>query len=259
MTAAIERPPVLSEQLVAVLERRIKSGKIAAGSRLPSERELCAEFGVSRIVVREAIARLKSDGYVETRQGAGASVPLQPGFLSYRLPSSSRVRQQDLLHIMELRFGVEVVAAQLAALRRTDSDLEAMQASLQAMREAVLRGEDGSRADDEFHYAVAASTQNPHLQRFVEFLRYQFGATRRPTWSAKAHKSGDTQHAQLQHERLFELIRNRDVAGASRAAAEHLADSAARLGLRDDKAGFSHVVAQSIDPHLTPVLAGSSG
>src|SRR3954470_12843465 len=100
--ATIERPAVLSDQVVAVIERRIRSGKIAPGARLPSERELCAEFGVSRIVVREAIARLKADGYVETRQGAGATVPAHPGFLTYRLRQGSRVRQQDLAHVMEL-------------------------------------------------------------------------------------------------------------------------------------------------------------
>src|SRR5262245_21635308 len=132
----IERPAVLSDQVVAFLERRIGSGKIAPGARLPSERELCAQFGVSRIVVREAIARLKADGYVETRQGAGASVPAHPGFLTYRLRPGSPIRQQDLSHIMELRFAVEVVAAQLAALRRRDADLLAMEASLHAMQEA---------------------------------------------------------------------------------------------------------------------------
>jgi GntR family transcriptional repressor for pyruvate dehydrogenase complex len=233
MTTVIERPPVLSDQIVAVLERRIRSGKIAPGTRLPSERDVCAEFGVSRMVVREAIARLKSDGYIETRQGAGASVPAQPGFLSYRLSASARNRQQDLSHIMELRFAVEVVATQLAALRREDSDIAAMEASLAAMREATRKGEDGTRADDEFHYAIAASTQNPHLQRFVEFLRYQFGATRRATRSPKAHKnkSGETRRAQLQHEQILALIRARDVEGAGRVAADHLLNSAARLGL----------------------------
>src|SRR3954452_6314057 len=127
MTTIIERPAVLSDQVVAVIERRIRSGKIAPGARLPSERELCAEFDVSRMVVREAIARLKGDGYIETRQGAGASVPAQPGFLSYRLPASSRLSQDDLSHIMELRFAVEVLATQLAALRRNASDLQAME------------------------------------------------------------------------------------------------------------------------------------
>src|SRR5215212_6904340 len=114
MSSTIERPPVLSDQIVAVLERHIRSGKIAPGCRLPSERELCAEFGVSRMVVREAIARLKGDGYINTRQGFGASVPAQPGFLSYRLPATSRLSRDDLSHIMELRFAVEVMATQLA-------------------------------------------------------------------------------------------------------------------------------------------------
>src|SRR5204862_2559647 len=127
----IERPAVLSDQVVAVLEQRIRSGKIAPGGRLPSERELCAEFGVSRMVVREAIARLKADGYVETRQGAGASVPAHPGILTYRLRPRSRIRQLDLSHIMELRFAVEVIAAKLAALRREDSNLAAMERSLE--------------------------------------------------------------------------------------------------------------------------------
>jgi GntR family transcriptional regulator, transcriptional repressor for pyruvate dehydrogenase complex len=248
MTTAIERPAVLSDQVVAVLERRIRSGKIAPGARLPSERELCSEFGVSRVVVREAIARLKGDGYIETRQGAGASVPAQPGFLSYRLPAGARIGQQDLSQIMELRFAVEVVATQLAALRRKDSDLAAMQSSLQSMHEAVRSGADGSRADDEFHHAIAASTQNPHLKRFVEFLRYQFGATRRATWNARAHKNGETQRAQLQHEQILALIRNRDVEGAGRVAADHLVASAARIGLRG-AVRLPRVAVQGIDDH----------
>lgn len=248
MPTTIERVPVLSDQLVARLEGRIRSGKIPPGSRLPSERELCAEFGVSRMVVREAIARLKGDGYIETRQGAGASVPAQPGFLSYRLPATSRLSQADLSHIMELRFAVEVLATQLAALRRSASDLRAMESALEAMQEAVRHGGNGSRADDEFHYAVAASTQNPHLQRFVEFLRYQFGATRRPTWSPKAHRSGEARSAQLQHAQILDLIRARDAEKAGRVAADHILDSAVRLGLRG-KHKLAHISVPEIDGH----------
>ncbi len=244
----IERPRALSDQVVAVLEQRIRSRNIPPGSRMPSERELCTEFGVSRIVVREAIARLKGDGYIETRQGAGALVPAQPGFLSYRLPASSRIGQQDLSHIMELRFAVEVVATQLAALRRTDSDLAAMQRAWEEMQESVHRGSDGSRADDEFHHLIAASTQNPHLKRFVEFLRYQFGATRRATWNAKAHKNGETQSAQREHERILDLIRSRDVEGAGRVAADHLEASAARIGLRG-MVKLRRVAVQDINDH----------
>jgi len=246
--ATIERPAVLSDQVVAVIERRIRSGKIAPGARLPSERELCAEFGVSRVVVREAIARLKGDGYIETRQGAGASVPAYPGFLSYRLSTGPRIGQQDLTHIMELRFAVEVIATQLAALRRKAADLVAMEQCLLVMQEAVRDGADGSRADDEFHHAIAASTQNPHLKRFVEFLRYQFGATRRATWNAKAHKNGEAQRAQQQHEEILQLIRKRDVEGAGRSATDHLVAAAARIGMRGT-VKLPRVAVQDIDDH----------
>jgi GntR family transcriptional repressor for pyruvate dehydrogenase complex len=231
MTNGVTRPPVLSDQVVATLERRIKTRKFPPGARMPSERELCLEFNVSRMVVREAVARLKSDGYIETRQGAGASVAARPGSLSYRLPPGARLGQQDLRHVMELRFAVEVVAAQLAALRRRDSDLAAMDRALRKMREAVVARADGSQADDEFHRAIAAGARNPHLKRFVEFLRYQFGATRRATWSTKAHTTGGTRQAQQQHEKLFAFISSRDAQGAGRVATEHLISSAARLGL----------------------------
>jgi GntR family transcriptional repressor for pyruvate dehydrogenase complex len=126
---------------------------------------------------------------------------------------------------------VEVVAAQLAALRRRDSDLAAMERALQKMREAVVARADGSQADDEFHHAIAAGTRNPHLKRFVEFLRFQFGATRRATWSAKAHKTGGARQAQQEHEKLLAFIRSGDAQGAGRVATEHLTSSAARLGL----------------------------
>jgi len=233
MSKAVARPPVLSDQVVAALERRIRNREVLPGARMPSERELCLEFGVSRIVVREAIARLKSDGYIETRQGAGASVAARPGSLSYRLPAGARLGQQDVRHIMELRFAVEVIAAQLAALRRRESDLAAMERALGKMDDAVVARADASQADDEFHHAIAAGTQNPHLKRFVEFLRYQFGATRRVTWSAKAHRTGGTRKAQQEHEKLLAFIRSGDAQGAGRVATEHLVASAARLGLHD--------------------------
>jgi GntR family transcriptional repressor for pyruvate dehydrogenase complex len=231
MSTMVARPGALSDQVVARLEQRIRSGEIVPGDRLPSERELCAEFGVSRAVLREAIARLKSDGYVETRQGAETVVPAQPGRLSYRFPASSAIDKEDLGHIMELRVAVEVVAAELAAQRRIGAHIASMRRALSQMRDAVRDETDGSSADDQFHQAIAAATRNPHLTRFVEFLRYQFGATRRATWNAHAHQSGEARKAQEEHERLFEAIRAQDVRAASLIATEHLLSSAKRIGL----------------------------
>jgi GntR family transcriptional regulator, transcriptional repressor for pyruvate dehydrogenase complex len=231
MPKGVSRPASLSEQVAVNLERRIRTGKIAPGARLPSERELCTEFDVSRLVIREAIARLRGDGYIETRQGAGAMVPAKPGHLSFRLPANARLSAKNLSFIMELRLAVEVVAAQLAAARRTDADLQAMRAALEAMREAVEARSDGSQADDDFHQAVALGSKNPHLTRLVEYLRHQFGATRRATWNAKSHRTGETLLAHRQHERLFAAIKARHVTSAGDIATEHLVSSAARLGL----------------------------
>src|SRR6202035_4559343 len=108
-----------------------------------------AEFGVSRAVLREAIARLKSDGYVETRQGAETVVLAQPNRLSYRFATDGSVGQEDLAHIMELRVAVEVVATELAAQRRNTPDITAMRRALTATRAAVRDASDGSEADDQ--------------------------------------------------------------------------------------------------------------
>src|SRR5579862_7969922 len=137
MSTMVSRPGVLSDQVVARLEQRIRSGEIVPGDRFPSERELCAEFGVSRAVLREAIARLKSDGFVETRQGAETVVPARPGRLSYRLTGRGAVGRADLAHIMELRVAVEVIAAELAAQRRLSTNLTAMRRALAEMADAV--------------------------------------------------------------------------------------------------------------------------
>lgn len=225
----IIRPTALSEQVVRELAESI--GELRPGERLPTERELCERFAVSRAVVREAIARLKADGYVETRQGAGAFVPARPGRLSFRFSADGAIGTDDLRHILELRVAVEVAAAELAARRHTAADVAAMRDALTDMADAIRRGTDGSEADDRFHAAVAAATANPHLRRFVVFLRHQFGATRRPTWSAGGHRRGEPAKAQREHERLFAAIRARNPRAARAAALHHVMSSAARLGL----------------------------
>src|SRR5262245_66662106 len=115
----VGRPVVLSEQVVRAVADSIDGGEFRPGSRLPTDRELCARFAVSRAVVREAVARLRADGYIETRQGAGAFVVARPGRLSFRLAGVVPSGREDLGHVMELRLAVEVAAAEFAAGRRT--------------------------------------------------------------------------------------------------------------------------------------------
>jgi GntR family transcriptional repressor for pyruvate dehydrogenase complex len=227
----VARPRGLAEQIVRALQARIEAGELAPGTRLPTEHALGQRFGVSRAVVREAIARLKADGYVETRQGAGAFVSGEPGRASFRLPSEPHLPPKELAQLFELREAVEVATARLAAERRTRADLAAIRRALEAVSRAIGEGADGVAADGAFHRAIAAATHNAHLQRFVEFLGFHFAETRRPAWTEAGRRARRPHAAQREHERIYAAIARGDARGAERAAADHLRGSAARIGV----------------------------
>ncbi|MDE2584249.1 MAG: FadR family transcriptional regulator [Betaproteobacteria bacterium] len=229
VSAAVLRSPSLAADIGALLEARIQQGLYAPGSRLPTEMGLAEEFGVSRAVVREAVARLKADGLVESRQGSGMTVAARLGLASFKVVAGSR-EGDDLTHIFELRALVETGAAELAARRRTPADLAALYAALQGMAEAARLGADGAEDDDAFHQAIAAATHNPQVQRFIAYLSAQFSQSRRPTWDAEGHASGRAALAQAEHERIYAAIAAGDIQGARAAAANHLYLAATRVG-----------------------------
>src|SRR6195256_3629649 len=98
----------LTGELVVRLTDDITSGKIPPGSRLPTEQEMIAATGVSRTVVREAVAALRADGLVVTRQGVGAFVSAAPQQAPFRI-DADRLHNNlaEILHVMELRVCVE--------------------------------------------------------------------------------------------------------------------------------------------------------
>ncbi|MCC6609790.1 MAG: FadR family transcriptional regulator [Burkholderiales bacterium] len=230
----VDRPGRLSDQVVAALRAHIESGELAPGARLPTEQLLGERFAVSRAVVREAIARLKADGYVETRQGAGAFVAARPGLASFRIGHEGRIEARELAQIFELRAAVEVAAARLAAERRTRGDLAAIRAALEQMARALVDGAggaDGAVADDAFHRAIATATHNAYLHRFIEFLGHHFSESRRLSWTDAGRRADQPHAAQREHERMYAAIARGDAAAAARAAEDHLRGSAARLGV----------------------------
>jgi GntR family transcriptional regulator, transcriptional repressor for pyruvate dehydrogenase complex len=233
----VVRPSRLSEVVAAELEAWLRVGGMGAGAQLPSEKVLAERFGVSRAVIREAVSRLKAEGWVETRQGAGAFVAPQPGRGSFRMIQGGPGLADTLANIFELRHLVETGAAELAARRREAPDLARMEAALTRMEAALAdqagEGEpvSGARADDDFHVAIAAATGNPLIRRFVEFMGQQFSDSRLPTWDGAGRASGRARAAQAEHRRLFEAIRAEDAEAARQAAAAHLAAAARRLGL----------------------------
>ena len=231
-TSRIARPLRLSEELSGELQRRIANGDLPPGGRLPTEKALGDAFGVSRAVVREAIARLKADGLIETRQGSGAWVVDAPKAINLRFWRGGGPELRELRDIFELRVMVESAVAELAAQRRRAADLRAMETHLDAMDAAIADGTNGAEADDDFHIAMARATRNSYVGRLVEFLGRHFSDSRKLAWDETRRLLAHPEEAQREHRALFEAISLRDASGARRLAQDHLRGTATRLGIK---------------------------
>ncbi|QRM29413.1 FadR/GntR family transcriptional regulator [Microvirga sp. VF16] len=229
----VARKRNLVSDLAEAISREIAEGRLQAGDRLPTEAELASAAGVSRTVVREAVAALKAAKLVQTRQGAGAFV-LPPPPKSDFFASLSSGEVDDILAMLELRLAVEVEAASLAAVRRTDEEMAALDRAL----ENITKGEDyGIAADLEFHRILAGATKNPYFARFLDFLG-EFAVPRR---AGPLSPMGDDQHDYLGViEREHRAIRDAIAMGDSNLAAAmmraHLANSRNRYSARILKA-----------------------
>src|SRR4051794_36971477 len=127
--------PSLTEQVTEKLRAKILGGAYEVGQALPSEQEMGTAFGVSRSVVREAISRLKADQLVITRQGRGAFVAATVSPQGFQI-SHGGAKIEGTRHILELRMGLEVEAAGLAAAHRGAEQLADMTRALAEMQGA---------------------------------------------------------------------------------------------------------------------------
>ncbi len=227
----ITRPLRLSEEVSGDLQRRIARGDLKPGDRLPTEKALGEAYGVSRAVVREAVARLKADSLIETRQGSGAFVAMAPKAINLRFWQGAGPELDELRAIFELRAMVEGAVAELAAQRRDDDDLRVMAEHLQAMDDALASGVDGTVADDNFHIALARATHNAYIGRLVEFLGQHFSDSRKLAWYDSNLQLQLPQASQHEHRALLDAIAQGDAEAARRRALEHLRGAAGRLGI----------------------------
>src|SRR5688500_3097143 len=157
----------LSRELFEQLADEIKSGRLAPGERLPTEHAMTRAARVSRTVVREAVAALRAEGLVITRQGVGAFVSAEPQRAPFRIDLN---KLDDVLNVMELRLGVEVESAGLAAERATRTQVRAIAAALEAIERAAEQGGSAVDEDLEFHRAIAGATGNLEFVRFLQFV-----------------------------------------------------------------------------------------
>src|SRR5713226_1813194 len=128
----LPEPRSLTHELILRLTADITSGRLPPGSRLPTEQEMIAATGVSRTVVREAVAALRAEGLVVTRQGVGAFVP-ENARRPFRVDFDGLSSLPEVIEVMELRTGVEIESAGLAAERASTDDVRAIERAFAAI------------------------------------------------------------------------------------------------------------------------------
>ncbi len=218
------RRSALYEEVVDRLREFIDVQELRPGDRLMPERELAEQLGVSRTSVRQALTALKVLGIVDIRRGDGVYLvrteELIPGLALEVLESEA-----DHPMIWEVREAVETQAARLAARRRTDADLERMDAALDAMAESVAAGGEGVVGDRHFHEAILRAAHNPMLQRLFEQLADAIDKTSQGSLSLK----GEPPISLDAHRAILAAIRSRAEDDAGNLMRSHLATSAATV------------------------------
>ncbi len=221
----------LAHEVMNDLMAKIRNGLYKPGEKLPTEPEVMAEQGVSRTVVREAISRLQAAGLVETRHGVGTFVLPATSLPAHPLDFSTVVTIRDVLAMLELRISLETEAAGLAAVRRTDEQLERMYQAVQAFEDGVNRGETSVEADYQFHLQIALATHNKY---FEDFYRHLGTATIPRTRLDTSQFSAEPGQSYLyrtnrEHENILDAIARQDQQAASAAMRMHLTNSRERL------------------------------
>lgn len=222
----------LTQNVVAALSERIRRGEFHAGEKLPTESKFMESFGVSRTVIREAMSRLQAAGLVETRHGIGTFLREPQDEQQLRIRTESIHTMLDVLAILELRISLETEAAGLAALRRTEAQVQKLRGILDEFAEHVQKKTGNAVVSDvAFHLMVATATGNRYFHDILE----QLGNAIIPrTRVDSAALVDDDPHNYLgrihfEHEDIFSAIERKDPDAARAAMRTHLANSRERL------------------------------
>jgi DNA-binding FadR family transcriptional regulator len=211
-----------ADAMVAGIEAQIVSGVLAEGSMLPAERELMAAYGVSRGVVREAIARLAARGLLDTRPryrpvvrrpGAEAAFSALEGVVGHLLGD-----QADVKNLYDMRVFTEAALARAAALQARREDIAALREALSENERAIADSDAFYATDVAFHAALYRVPRNPILPA----LHKAFTGWLAPHWERMPRSPERNRINYLSHREIFNAIVERDADGAERALQSHL-------------------------------------
>jgi DNA-binding FadR family transcriptional regulator len=218
---AIE-PQRLYRQIAEQLRQLMAKGEFAVGTRLPAERDLASQLGVSRPSVREALIALEVEGVIEVRTGSGIYVRQPSETQPPPSPSSNTPADWGPLEVMSARLVVEAEVAALAARHASKADRKAIRTAWQQMKQEVAAGQVPRWGDEAFHEAIASACGNSVLLDTVRRL-----------WQARNgalferlgdhFENPDSWLAAIEeHELVMQAVEAGDSPGARKAMQKHL-------------------------------------
>ena len=207
--------------------RSIKSGAFAPDERLPTEHDLAAEFEVSRPIVREALQRLRDQGLIYSRRGAGSFV--RSVGLKQPLGLGQLENVADLLNCYEFRLTLEPAAAACAAERHDDGTLDSIAQALELMRDATNRQSHREDADFQFHLAIARASENTYFATAMEALKDHIAVGMRFHGASVKRETSGLAKVFDEHRCIYEAIRDGKADLAQSLMHQHLIGSRERL------------------------------
>jgi GntR family transcriptional repressor for pyruvate dehydrogenase complex len=216
----------LYEQVVRHIQEMILRGELQPGDRLPPERQMAEQLGVSRTVIREAVKTLQQIGLVRVLTGSGIYVSrIEPEAVSESIGLLIRQSISSFDHLTEVRRMLETEIAALAAERASPEHIEAMEETIREMEDAAALAGDRSdwierfvEADLAFHSALVEASQNPLLPVLLEPVTEQLLDFRRLTFSGL----DSVQYSLDYHREILEAVKARDASACREAMREHL-------------------------------------
>lgn len=208
--------PRLYEVIVEQLCAYMADNEMTPGDRLPAERDLAANLGVSRASLSQALVALEVQGVLSVRHGDGAILVRRP--TEERAIKALREHADRIPDIIEAREALEVKLAGLAAARRTDEEMAAIDAAIAKMESEIEAGDRGVTGDEMFHEALTTAAHSSLLATLMHEISGLVRETRIESLSQE-----DRPRASLEgHRRIAEAVRRQDSVAASRAMADHI-------------------------------------
>ncbi len=220
--STVGKKPSLSKSVESQIEDAIRVRAFKPGDRLPTEQEMCAQFGVSRTVVREAARMLHAKGLISIEKGRGMFVRSVSGE-SAAAPMNRYLQmhfeRSYVMDVVRARQILEPAIAELAAKNRTDDDLNRLAADIDALRQAEADQRELSDLDTQFHIDLARASGNSLMPLLLDPIHRLLPEIKTSIYAAV----DDAKESAVQwHSEIFEAVRSGSAVAARAAMVEHL-------------------------------------